>query len=569
MAEEGDVNFHCGFGDAGCVASEKFFDAAYKNISSTLGEIGKALGTFWVDTPSINLGTAAGQPSDVVGFLWNSTGWFTGVFLVFAVLYGAGQMIWQRRGQPLWELVVALLKFTFASGAGLAACVLLLQTGDGYSKWVIEKSTPHGGFGDSLMLLLSIGVANPSSGIIMFVIVIGIIAILVSFVQIGMLIVRGALALVLAGTLPLAYSATNTSWGRQWSQKHTAWLIAFIVYKPVASTIYAAAFRILDSFGKKDGDVGQQIVYFTAGIVLMVAGLVALPAIMRLVTPAVGAASGAGAMFAGAAGGEIASGAINGGMNIGGKSSGGGDSSSSSGGDAGATGAANAKSASASAGESSAATTAAGGGGGASSAAAGGASAGGGSAAAGAAGGPVGLAVAAGAQAAAGAAQKVGQATSAAVHQAAGESAPDSVSSSVTGGGASGGGSSSGPEPENHSSPSSSGGQDTPSAGQNGQSDSGSSTGAVSEGQNRSGPPPSGTGNSGADSGADGGAGPSGGQQQQPPPAASGGSSETQSGAQPTGSGGHTTNHTTQGSGPEPEPQTQKIQSGEGPSGSK
>lgn len=562
MAEEGDVNFHCGFGDAGCVASEKFFDAAYKNISSTLGEIGKALGTFWVDTPSINLGTAAGQPSDVVGFLWSSTGWFTGVFLVFAVLYGAGQMIWQRRGQPLWELVVALLKFTFASGAGLAACVLLLQTGDGYSKWVIEKSTPHGGFGDSLMLLLSIGVANPSSGIIMFVIVIGIIAILVSFVQIGMLIVRGALALVLAGTLPLAYSATNTSWGRQWAQKHTAWLIAFIVYKPVASTIYAAAFRILDSFGKKDGDVGQQIVYFTAGIVLMVAGLVALPAIMRLVTPAVGAAAGAGAMFAGAAGGAVASGAINGGMNIGGKSSGGGDSSSSSGGDAGATGAANAKSASASAGESSAAT-AAGGGGGASSAAAGGASAGGGSAAAGAAGGPVGLAVAAGAQAAAGAAQKVGQATSAAVHQAAGESAPDSVSSSVTGGGASGGGSSSGPEPENHSSPSSSGGQDTPSAGQNGQSDSGSSTGAVSEGQNQSGPPPSGTGNSAAGDG-----GPSGGQQQQPP-AAAGGSSETQSGAQPSGSGGHTTNHTTQGSGPEPEPQTQKLQMGEGPSGSK
>lgn len=550
MAEEGDVNFHCGFGDAGCVASEKFFDAAYKNISSTLGEIGKALGTFWVDTPSINLGTAAGQPSDVVGFLWNSTGWFTGVFLVFAVLYGAGQMIWQRRGQPLWELVVALLKFTFASGAGLAACVLLLQTGDGYSKWVIEKSTPHGGFGDSLMLLLSIGVANPSSGIIMFVIVIGVIAILVSFAQIGMLIVRGALALLLAGTLPLAYSATNTSWGRQWSQKHTAWLIAFIVYKPVASTIYAAAFRILDSFGKKDGDVGQQIVYFTAGIVLMVAGLVALPAIMRLVTPAVGAASGAGAMFAGAAGGAVASGAINGGMNIGGKSSGGGDSSSSSG-DAGATGAANAKSTSASAGESSAATTAAGG-----------ASAGGGSAAAGAAGGPVGLAVAAGAQAAAGAAQKVGQATSAAVHQAAGESAPDSVSSSVTGGGSSGGGSSSGPEPENHSSPSSSGEQDTPSAGQNGQSDSGSSPGAVSEGQNRGGPPQSGTGNSGAA----GDGGPSGGQQQQPPPAAAGGSSETQgSGAQPSGSGGHTTNHTTQGSGPEPE----KLQMGEGPSGSK
>ena len=331
MADEGDVNLNCGFGDVSCAASESFLNSIYQGISNTLQDIAKGLGTFWVNTPTINLGDEHGKPSEVVQFIQNSLSSYSSAILVIAVIYGGTQMILQRSGKPLMDLVYALLKYVLISGAGLATCVLALRAGDEYSKWVIEKSTPHGSFGDSLTKLLGIGLATPSSGIVMFVIIIGIIAILIAFVQIGLLIIRSAIAIMLVGTLSIAYSGTNMGWGKNWAQKHTVWLIAFLLYKPAASTIYAAAFRIMDSFGDQKGDPGQQMVYFTTGVVLMIGSLAALPALMRLITPQVAAAAGSSPMFAGAMGGAMASGAINGGMGFG-KPSGGGGASSDAGG---------------------------------------------------------------------------------------------------------------------------------------------------------------------------------------------------------------------------------------------
>ena len=400
-----------------------------------------------MNTPTINLGDEHGKPSEVVQFIQNSLSSYSSAILVIAVIYGGTQMILQRSGKPLMDLVYALLKYVLISGAGLATCVLALRAGDEYSKWVIEKSTPHGSFGDSLTMLLGIGLAAPSSGIVMFVIIIGIIAIIIAVIQIGLLIIRSAIAIMLVGTLSIAYSGTNMGWGKNWAQKHTAWLIAFLLYKPAASTIYAAAFRIMDSFGDQKGDPGQQMVYFTTGLVLMIGSLAALPALMRLITPQVAAAAGSSPMFAGAMGGAMASGAINGGMGFGkssgggGASSGGGGSGSGGGGPSGAMSAGGGSSGGMGAGASSA-----------TSAGSAGAAAGGGGAAAGAAGGPAGMAVAAGAQATVGAVQKVGAATSAGIQQSAGEESQSpsgatssgsasqySTSSSPSGGGSSGG----------------------------------------------------------------------------------------------------------------------------------
>jgi hypothetical protein len=309
------------------------------------------------------------------------------------------------------ELVAALIRSLLASSAGLGAVVILLQVGDSYSVWILDKSI-EGGFTEGLKQLMS---APRADGLQIFIIVAGIIAMLVSLVQICLLIVRSALSVLLAGTLPLAYSATNTQWGKQWSQKHASWLIAFVLYKPVAATIYAAAFKVTGSAltGKLEG-VAESIVGLMSGLVLMVAALFALPAMMRLIVPAVGAAS-AGGMFAGAAVGSAASGAVNMGSRMAAKGG-----SSGGGGAAGASGAGGA-------------------GGGASGAAA---AKGAGTAAAGAATGGAALAL----MAVGAAAKKGTQAVQAAVHDAAGEQPPQGGSSSHTpapsqGGGARGGGS--------------------------------------------------------------------------------------------------------------------------------
>lgn len=406
MAGKDDVNANCSAIDIACTTSEGFLNTLYHGILDAIGETAKGLGSFWVHTPSVPLT----GPDNAVTFMRDTTLWYVGVLMMISVFYAAGQMIWTRKGQPLTDLLASLLKYILASAASVSAITMLLHAGDEFSAWVIDQSTgsEFGAALAGLMALAAFASVTIGPGLAIFIIVVGIIAILISVIQIGLLIIRSAMAIILVGTLPLAYSATNTQWGKQWSQKHTAWLIAFIAYKPVASLIYAAAFKIFGTFGKTDGDLGQRIVYFCSGIVLMVASLVALPAMMRLIVPAVGAASAGGAMFAGAAVGSAASGAVNFGSRMSGRGGGG-----------------------AGGGAAGAGASGAGGGGAATGAAA---AKGAGAAAAGAATGGAGLALMV-----AGAAAKKGKegahALQSAVHDAAGEQAPSAPSESKGGGG--------------------------------------------------------------------------------------------------------------------------------------
>ena len=411
MAGEHDVNANCGNLDFVCAGAEGFINSLFHGVTDSLGDLAKSLGSFWVNTPSIPL---TGE-DNAVTFIRDTTLWYVGVLMVISVLIAAGQMMWTRKGQPLTELLSSLLKFAIINAASVSGVTMLLDSGDKFSAWIIKQSTDEG-FDKALSTLIGPEVfkSGITMGIAIFAIVMGIVAIIVAVIQIGLLIVRSAMALILVGTLPLAFSATNTSWGKQWSQKHVSWLIAFILYKPVASLVYAAAFKVFGSAGKVDGDDGQRMMYFISGLVLMISALFALPAMMRLIVPAVGAASGAGAMFAGAAVGSAASGAVNFGSRMRGGGRGGGGA----GGGGGA---------------------AAGGGGGAATGAA--AAKGGGSLAksllakgAGAATGGAGAIVMTAGAAVKGA-QKGGQAISSAVHDAAGEQVPQQGSQQQGGGG--------------------------------------------------------------------------------------------------------------------------------------
>lgn len=408
MAGEHDVNANCGNLDFVCAGAEGFINSLFHGVTDSLGDLAKSLGSFWVNTPSIPL---TGE-DNAVTFIRDTTLWYVGVLMVISVLIAAGQMMWTRKGQPLTELLSSLLKFAIINAASVSGVTMLLDSGDKFSAWIIKQSTDEG-FDKALSTLIGPEVfkSGITMGIAIFAIVMGIIAIIVAVIQIGLLIVRSAMALILVGTLPLAFSATNTSWGKQWSQKHVSWLIAFILYKPVASLIYAAAFKVFGSVGKVDGDDAERMMYFICGLVLMIAALFALPAMMRLIVPAVGAASGAGAMFAGAAVGSAASGAVNFGSRMRGVGRGGGGGGAAAGGGGGgaATGAAAAK----------------GGGSLAKSLLAKGAGA--------ATGGAGAIVMTAGA--AVKGAQKSGQAISSAVHDAAGEQVPQQGSKRQGGGG--------------------------------------------------------------------------------------------------------------------------------------
>jgi hypothetical protein len=138
----------------------------------------------------------------------------------------------------------------------------------------------------------------------MLLILLGLLVILTQIIQFGLMMVRNAMIVLLAGVLPISAAASNTATGKQWWSKSVAWLLAFTLYKPVAALIYATAFRMVS----KD----QRPETVVSGVFLMVLAVFALPALLRFLVPATAAmASGnAGAAAGAVVGGALATGAV-------------------------------------------------------------------------------------------------------------------------------------------------------------------------------------------------------------------------------------------------------------------
>lgn len=373
---------------------------------------------------------AASSPgSPTVAFIQNSLWWYMIAVAVVGVIFGAVRMAWEQRAEPGKDLVKSLMTLVVVSGAGLTAVSLLVAAGDSFSVWLLNGSlgcdiadTNGTCFGGNMAALLAL-TTNPATGGLgaILIIVLGLLAIVGSVVQILLMIVRAGMLVVLAGVLPVSAAATNTETGRNMFRKTVGWLLAFILYKPAAAIVYATSFKLSGTSIFKDD--GSGLISVIVGLTLMAVALVALPALMSLIVPAVSSiASGSGmatAAIAGAAmlpSGAVAAGRLLGGNGGGGSDEGGGSSSPPSGsansagpsggqGGSGPSGSPGTGSTGAGgpAGATGAGSTGAAGGTGAAGAgaggAAGGAAAGGGAAAAGAAAGPVGAAVGVGVQA--------------------------------------------------------------------------------------------------------------------------------------------------------------------------
>ncbi|NQX29663.1 hypothetical protein HQQ81_20140 [Microbacteriaceae bacterium VKM Ac-2854] len=269
------------------------------------------------------LPSSAPAASNTVGFLQNQLWWYTGALAVLSVILAAARMAWTQRAQPARELFRGLLTLLAVSGAGLTVISLATGAADQFSVWILDNSTDctvsngeSNCFGTNLYRVISLTASAPASLGLIAVFLLGLIALVLSYVQVALMVVRGGMLVILAGILPLTASFTNTEMGRAWFGRAVGWTLAFVLYKPAAAIIYAAAFRLsgTDLFA---GD-GTGLLQIVTGLALMLMALVALPALMRFVTPAVSAlaqgGAGAGAIaLAGAAGsmaGEIAQGAI-------------------------------------------------------------------------------------------------------------------------------------------------------------------------------------------------------------------------------------------------------------------
>ncbi|MDQ0733209.1 type IV secretion system protein TrbL [Arthrobacter sp. B1I2] len=302
MAECAPLDVICHGGNAVSGMLDDAVGNLAKSIMEGMSQMVTTLSTFWASMPTVNLTSEEGaKASPVVSAVNSELMPWTLTLAVLAVILGGIRMIWEQRGAPLKDLLRSLVTLTLVSGLGLGVISILVIAADAIASALIEKSTDGKGFADAFQKITVIQAGDA----VFILIVLGLIGLLASLLQIVLMVVRSGMLVILAGILPTTAAFTNTEMGRQWFQKAVGWTIAFILYKPAAAIVYSVAFLLMSKTSGKDALIGS-----ITGFTLMIVALFALPALMRFVTPMVGAVAAGSGAAAGAAVGALATGAV-------------------------------------------------------------------------------------------------------------------------------------------------------------------------------------------------------------------------------------------------------------------
>ncbi|WJG15962.1 hypothetical protein PWF70_23950 (plasmid) [Gordonia sp. Swx-4] len=243
------------------------------------------------------------------------------VGLTFSLMFFGLRMMIDRK-RSMADDAEEGFKLIFRSAMATAAIPLALTVGgqiaDGISNWLVSESvTAGGGNGDVIKNFLKLNLLTNSALGTTAIGIFALVGFLGAFLQLALLVVREAMLLLVVAALPVAAAFSGTGPGSQSYQRLVAWSVAFLLFKPVGALTYFVAFR---AGASKDN--AQQVVL---GMVLMMLCAFVLPALMRLIAPAVasmggggsGAAAAGAAIGAGVAAGKVAAMAASGGATAG------------------------------------------------------------------------------------------------------------------------------------------------------------------------------------------------------------------------------------------------------------
>jgi len=292
----------------GAVASKvtnSFLDEVRKSAADATTTILKTLGTFWLNIPSPKVSNLAGpeltgaaaptnlQAAGPAGVLQGNLGYLTILAAVVGLIVCGARLGMTGRSEHGSEAVKMLVRLIAVTAAGAGIVDILIKAGDVFSPWIISSATgaPFEQTAPSLLTNEGLLAMTP-----LLTIIVAIFALFGAGAMVIFMILRGALLIILIAVWPLSASLTGTEQGVQWYKKINAYLIAFVLLRPVASIIYAAGFLLIKDghdFQTTDPGVSALMASLTGMAILAVAGL-SLPALLRFVAPAT--ASGSGAM---------------------------------------------------------------------------------------------------------------------------------------------------------------------------------------------------------------------------------------------------------------------------------
>ncbi|MGP4992023.1 hypothetical protein ACT3R3_14590 [Glutamicibacter sp. AOP5-B1-3] len=290
-AQCGLVDFGCKIGDG----LKNLADSAITDFVKSLYDGAVAfvaqVSTFWMDTPSPDVDNAA------VISLRDDMSWYVAGFAVLGFLIGLIKLVMSQDvknsliglGTPIVNLILA----TTAYATGIS---LLLTASDEFSKWIVERSTDGN---VDLTQMLSTGsalLASPGTAFLLFILLL-----LGAVINLLFMYFRDVMFLILSAFIVALAAASGSEQGRQAWRKANGWLIALLLFKPVAAGIYSLGFRMLVE-GRAEGEevsVAEAMHSTLIALLILLLAALALPALVKFIVPAAGV--GAGAFSGGAA----------------------------------------------------------------------------------------------------------------------------------------------------------------------------------------------------------------------------------------------------------------------------
>ncbi|WP_280468159.1 hypothetical protein [Nocardia cyriacigeorgica] len=278
-------------GQAATAVKDKAWDSTFgKVVDSLMNGLGEAIIlalTFWMKVPNEAVSDSGSLFTKINDYTYQ----VQILLLIASVMISGLRLAEARRGAVMNEAAESFRMFArvvFSSWMLGAVIVAGTIASDRFAEWIITDSTNGNAKNLAELMVKTSKLQAFSPGLVLIIAIVGLLG---ALAQIVLAIVRQGLLVIAAGVLPLAAAASGMNTGKQSYQKLVGWIIAFMLWKPVAAIVYMIAFttaghvdELTSTSGLPDAEQAQRML---VSIVLLCSVAFVLPALMRLVTPAV------------------------------------------------------------------------------------------------------------------------------------------------------------------------------------------------------------------------------------------------------------------------------------------
>lgn len=291
-------------GDAVSGAADSFMERLVQSTMDGLVEIVGTFGTsmFIVDSPSV--GTDDGRASTTLTAVSSSLEWVVLLVGTLSMMAAVIRMFWTLDAGTEGRVIVRMMINVVASSSlVIGMTTLLLRASDEFSLWALYAISGHReqdlDTGDKFAKALLGGNilqdGQMMQGLSLIAIILIIVAAAGSIMQFLWMIVRSPLIIATVAFIPVFAASSGFRTGQERFNKALMFLLACVLYKPVAAVLYGLGLRMMQ--GQGDDNPLQEFMWGTTLLLLVgIAG----PAMIKFFVAE--AAVGSSNAFSGAAG---------------------------------------------------------------------------------------------------------------------------------------------------------------------------------------------------------------------------------------------------------------------------